>query len=186
MLKKLLIASVLALPVAAMADGLSYNFLQASYVNVDGDGGGKADGFDFSGSHLVGKNIFLQGGYSRVTIDGSDIDVSAFNGGLGFRHGLTPTVDLNAGASVVFAEVDAGSFGSEDDTGYSLNAGLRALVAPQLELNGGVTYTDIFDEADTSFGIGAVFSFTPQIAVIGGAGFADDANTYSVGGRFMF
>lgn len=186
MLKKMLIASVLALPAAAMADGLSYNFLQASYLNVDGDGGGKADGFDFSGSHLVGKNIFLQGGYSRVKVDGADIDVSAFTGGLGFRHGLTPTLDLNASANVLFAEVDAGRFGSEDDTGYSLNAGLRALVVPQLELNGGVTYTDIFDEGDTTFGIGAVFSFTPQVALIGGAGFGDDANTYSIGGRFMF
>ncbi len=187
MLKKLCVAAVLALPLTAMADGLSYRFLEADYVMVEADGGGEADGFAIGGSYLFTPQLYATAGYSSLSPDGaSDVDISSFSAALGFRHPLTTTIDANLEAGFVSAEVDAGSLGSEDDTGYSLGAGLRAMVASQLELNGGVSYVKIFDEGDTSLGLGAVFSFTPQLALVAGADFADDANSYNVGGRFMF
>lgn len=186
MFKKMLMASVLALPLAAMADGLSYNYIQAGYVMADIDGGGDADGFGIGGAFLVNPAVFVQGAYSRIKLDGTDIEASTISGGLGFRHGLTETVDFTASANVVFAEVDAGSFGSDDDTGYGLTAGIRALVMPALELNAGANYTNVFDDGETSFGVGAVFSVTPQFALLGNGDFSSDANAYTIGARFMF
>lgn len=188
MLKKLCVAAALALPLSAMAEGLSYKFLEADYVMVDADGGGgEADGFAIGGSYLFAPQVYATAGYSSLSPDGaSDIDVTAFTAALGFRHPLTSTLDANLEAGFVSAEIDAGSFGSEDDTGYSLGAGLRAMVASQLELNGGVSYVNVFDEGETSFGVGAVFSFTPQLAAVAGADFGDETTGFNIGGRFMF
>ena len=187
MLKKLCLAAALALPLSAMAEGLSYSYVEAGYVMADIDGGGEADGFGFGGSYLFAPQIYATASYSRLKTDTSPkIEISGFSGGVGFRQPLNATVDANLEVGFIAADVDAGSFGSDDDTGYSVGAGLRAMVAKQLELNGGVSYAKVFDEGETSFDVGGVFSFTPQFAAIAGASFADDANTYSFGGRFMF
>ncbi|MES2885598.1 MAG: outer membrane beta-barrel protein [Pseudomonadota bacterium] len=187
MLKKLCVAALLTLPLSAMADGLSYRYLEASYGTVDFDGGGDADGFAIGGSFLLAPQVYVTAGYGNVETDTSPkIEASTFSAALGFRQPLTSSVDANFEVGFLSAEVDAGSFGSDDDTGYSLAAGLRAMVAKQLELNGGVSYAKVFDEGETSFGLGAVFSFTPQVAVLAGADFGDDSNSFSVGGRFMF
>lgn len=184
MLKKIALAAALALPAAAMAEGLSYNFIEAGYATVDLDGGGSVDGFGFGASYLVSDPVFLRTGYSRFKKGG--VEISGFNGGVGYRHALTPMVDLNATADLVFADIDAGNLGSDDDVGYSVGAAVRALVAKPLELNGGVSYTDVFDDGQVSFDIGAVYSFTSQLALVGGAEFSDGDKTYSIGGRFMF
>ncbi len=187
MFKKLCLASLLALPAAVMADGLSYKFIQADYLIADGDGG-SLNGFGLSGSYLVAPQFFLAGSYSRFKDSG--VELSTITGGAGFRHALTPTVDFNATADIVFAEIDAGGGASADDTGYSIGAGLRAMLAPQFELNGGAAYTDIADEGELGFDLGAVFSFTPQLALVGGISvgddFGDDGRLYNIGGRFMF
>ncbi len=187
MLKKLCAAAVLALPLTALAEGLSYKFVEADYVTVDADGGGEADGFAFGGSYLFTPQVYATAGYSSLSPDGaSNVDFTTFSAALGLRHPLTSTLDANFEAGFVAAEIDAGSFGSEDDTGYSLAAGLRAMVASQLELNGGVNYVNVFDESETSVGVGAVYSFTRQFAAVVGADFGDEATGFNVGARFMF
>lgn len=185
MLKKLCIATLLALPAAAMAEGLSYKFVEADYLILDADGG-SANGFGIGGSFLLAPQFFLTGSYARL--EDSGVEFSTITGGAGFRHPLSPTVDFTGNANLVFAEVDG--FGSTDDTGYSVGAGLRAMLAPQFELNGGASYTDIFDDGEFGFNLGAVFSFTPQLALVGGVAvgddFGDDGRLFNIGGRFMF
>lgn len=187
MLKKLCIASLLALPAAAMAEGLSYKFVEADYLILDADGG-SANGFGVAGSFLVAPQFFLTGSYARL--EDSGVEFSTITGGAGFRHPLSPTVDLTGNASLVFAEVDTNGFGSGDDTGYSVGAGLRSMLTSQFELNGGAAYTDIADDGEFGFSLGAVFSFTPQIALVGGVGvgddFGDEGRLFNIGGRFMF
>lgn len=187
MMKKLCIAALLALPAAAMADGLSYKFVEADYLILDGDGG-SANGFGIDGSFLVAPQFFLTGSYARLKDSG--VEFSTLSGGAGFRHALSPTVDFTADANLLFAEVDAGAAGSGDDTGYSIGAALRAMLMPQFELNGGVAYTDIADDGELRFKLGGVFSFTPQLALVGGIAvgddFGDDGRLFNIGGRFMF
>ena len=185
MFKKLLLASVLAVPAVSMAEGLSYNYAQATYQSVDIDGTSVSpDGFGIAGSYLFGKTVFAQAEYSALSAKGVDLDT--FGVGLGLRHGLTDKVDVTAGAGLVFAKVDVSGFGSDDDTGYTVRGGLRAQVMPKLELNGGVAYTDVFDDGNTSFLLGGVVSITPQFALVAGAELDEDATGYNIGGRFNF
>lgn len=185
MFKKLCLATLLAVPAVSMADGLSYNFVDAGYVTIDADGGGSnPDGFGIGGSFLFGPMVFGQASYSRIS--GSGVDVDSFAAGAGLRHGLADNVDLVGSAGLIFAKIDAGSFGSDDDTGYTLGGGLRAQVMPKLEVNGGIGYTNIFDDGNVTYSLGGVVSVTQQLAVVGGATFDSDATALTIGGRFNF
>lgn len=185
MFKKLCLAALLAVPAVSMAEGLSYNFVQAGYTTVDVDGGGSnPDGFGVGGSFLFAPNVFAQAGYS--SIGSGAVDVDSFSIGAGLRHGLTDTVDVVGAANLLFAKVDVDGFGSDDDTGYTVGAGLRALVLPKLEVNGGINYANIFDDGNVGYSLGGVLSFTPQIALVGGLDFDSDATAFTVGGRYNF
>lgn len=185
MFKKLCLATLLAVPAVSMAEGLSYNYVEAGYVTVDVDGGGKnPDGFGVAGSFQFAPMVFGQAGYSMLS--SGPIDLNTFAAGLGLRHGVTDTVDLVGGVGALFAKVDVDGLGSDDDTGYYVSAGARALVLPKLEVNGGINYSNVFDDGNTSYSLGGVLSFTPQLALVGGLGFDSDATTFTVGGRFSF
>lgn len=183
MFKKMLLASLLAVPAVSMAEGLSYSYLEASYVSIDIDGGGEADGFNLAGSYLLGKNVFLAADYSMLDVDGGgELDLGNF--GVGLRHGLTGTVDAVASASLVFADVSAGG-ASDDDTGYRIQGGVRAALG-KAELNGGIAYRDVFDDGQTIFAVGGLYNFTPNIAAVAGAEFEEDATSFKIGGRYNF
>lgn len=179
MFKKLLLASVLAVPAVSMAEGLSYSYAEAAYVTVDADGGGEADGFNVGGSFLVSPMVFISGDYSMLDVDGGgDFDIG--NIGAGLRHALTPTLDAVVGADLVFVDV-----GSDDDTGYRVRGGLRAALGAA-ELNGGIAYRDVFNDGQTVFSVGGLYSFTPNIAALAGAEFDEDTTSFKIGGRYMF
>lgn len=185
MFKKLLLASLLAVPAVSMAEGLSYSYLEGSYQSLDIDGFPDIDGFGIAGSFLVGKNVFVAGDYSFLDVDGGG-DLNIGNVGVGFRHGLNETVDFVAGASLVFAEAKGGG-GSEDDTGYRISGGVRAALG-KAELNGGLAYRDIdlLDGGKVLFTVGGLYNFTPNIAAVAGAEFEEDATAFKVGGRYNF
>lgn len=183
MFKKLLLASVLAVPAVSMAEGLSYSYLEGSYASVDFDGGGNADGFNLAGSFLVAPAVFVSGDYSMLSIDGGgDFDIG--NIGAAFRHALTPTVDAFAGADLVFAKVKFGG-ASDDDTGYRIRGGVRAALG-KAELNGGIAYRDVFDDTSTIFSVGGVYNFTANIAGVAGADFDSDSTAFKIGARYNF
>lgn len=183
MFKKVLLASLLAVPAVSMAEGLSYSYLEANYQSLDIDGpGGKLDGFGFGGSYLVAPNVFVAGDYSMLEADGGgDLDIG--NVGVGLRHSLTDTIDAVGSASLVFAKVSGG----DSETGYRVQGGLRAALG-KAELNGGIAYRDVdtFDDSQVIFSVGGVYNFTPNIAAVAGAEFESDYSGFSIGGRYNF
>lgn len=178
----LLTGSVLA------AEGPRYTYGEIGYERLDIDNySGDGDFGNIGGSFAVHDSIYLFASYSDGSIDGSpgDIDVSTFEAGVGYHYPFNDTVDLVLNAAYAWAKVDFDNFGNEDDDGYALSAGLRAMVTPQLELNGGGSYVDISDD-DTAIYLGAVYSFTDMFAVTTGASFGDNATSYGIGLRLYF
>ena len=171
MLKKLCAAALLVLPVTAMADGLSYNYLEGSYVIPEQD-----DALRFGGSFALNPQFFFKA--DGTIFDGGNL----LTGQLGYRHALNTTLDLNVTGGLLYADPDGG----DSETGYTFGGGLRALVAPQLELNGGIAYYDIYDSSEVGFSVGAVYNFTPNWALSGGGTFIDDAEEFNVGVRYNF
>lgn len=177
------------LPFLAQAEGLSYSYVDAAYINTDIDQfDEEVDGFALRGSFEITEQVFVFAGYSNQSTEvfGTDIDVEQMNLGLGYAWPIGPSADIYGKVGYVSAEVDAGGFDADDD-GYLLGVGLRGRPADQIELEGAVNYTDLSDSGDTTtFGVGARWYFTEQFAVGVEGEFGDDANTYGVGVRWNF
>lgn len=199
MLKQsLLLTAALSLPTAALAQNLSYDYLEGGYQKSTQRFGDEddidADGYFASGSLLIQPKVYLQATYDAATTDkvaGSFAEFDVYRAGAGFRHPLTDRLDLNLGGGAIFAKVEprgpiAQFADSDDDTGYYLNSGLRAKVLPALEVNGGFEYSKVFDESETTARVGGVFNFTPAFAAVGEYAYGDDLNTYRLGARWNF
>jgi len=139
-MKRSLLALTLAtaLPFAAnAADGLSYNYVQGNYVATKTDGG-DADGWGLNGSVAVHPNVHLFGTYANQKIDGTSFDFDQWRVGAGYNTALSAKTDFIANAA--YDKFDAGGGASAD--GYSVEAGVRAALAPNFEGHALLGYED--------------------------------------------
>lgn len=171
MFKKVCLATLLAIPAISMAEGLSYNYVEGSYVIPEND-----DAFRVGGSFALNQQFFIEA--DGTIFDGGNV----LTGQLGYRHALSDMLDLNVKGGLLYADPDGGN----SETGYTFGGGLRAMVTPQLELNGGVAYIDIYDNSDVGFSAGAVYNFNANWAVSGGGEVVDDSEEFNVGVRYNF
>ncbi|MCK5770361.1 outer membrane beta-barrel protein [Algiphilus sp.] len=165
-------------PMAAGAAGINYNYADLRYVDADDAG---LDGVAGEVSGLVADQLFVRGGVSLLSDDGFDADT--VSGELGYRHPLSGDVELQASAGLVHGEIDT-PFGSEDDTGFLLTGGARAMLTPDIELETTLLYQDLFDDSDLDARIGGLFHLNPRWAL--GASYQVDAELLALGGRFNF
>ena len=171
---------------AAANDELSYNYVEANYLDteiddLDIDG----DGLSLSGSVEIGDSAFLFAGFGSLDFDrGVDLDQRTI--GLGAHTSISDNVDLVGTIGYVDAELDT-PFGDADDDGYSVGVGLRGKVADAFELEGGISYVDLDDSGDdTTFNFGGRYYFTETFALGAGVGIGDDVTTWNLGVRLEF
>lgn len=135
-------------PLAALAEDMSYSFVDPVYVETDIDGVGPSlDGFGLRGSVGFAQNWFAFGEYSAQSVSGVDLDT--YTVGLGGHYGLADNLDLVGGIGWTKAELSAGPIDVDDD-GYLIDAGLRGRVGQAVELEGGARYTDFSDGGDAT------------------------------------
>jgi opacity protein-like surface antigen len=191
MFRKVLgLALVLAIS-PAFADGLSYNYIELGYQNAefDEDIGGldvDGDGYGIRGSFEVGESWFIAASYSALDFD-FGVDLDRLGIGAGFHMPISDRVDFFAALSFLTFEASASGFGSVDEDGYGVNAGLRGLVTDKLELNGHVAYSDLGDDMDgTAIGAGALYNLTDNFALGVEIEAEEDVTLYGIGARFYF
>jgi hypothetical protein len=188
---KLIYAGLLALPLAAAADGLSYRYADVAHLpkadidadDIDVDG----DGIQLRGSLPVYQNIFALAEYQELDLD-NGVDATRFMVGAGAHWALNSNLDVIVRGGIVSYEVDFGRF-DDDDTGLFVGARLRATVAPKIEVEGGVEHLHVevggLDNDTYLIGEGR-YNFTPQwsaglIITLGG-----DTSIFGAQGRFSF
>lgn len=182
-MKRSLIALALAaiLPLSAQADDkLSYTYVEADYINVDGD----ADGFGVRGSVEFGQsNFYGFGGYNVVEIDNTNFDVDSFDLGLGYAHGLSDNLDLLA--EISYLNSDFEGFGDLD--GYRASVGLRGSFTENFEGLVKANYVDGDDfDGDFTGTLGAQYRFSQTWGMVGEVEIGDGGETYLVGLRASF
>lgn len=214
MKNQLVLAVALAIaPFAASAAELSYSYIEGGYAQLNQElpdvdlGGGmvaqiddiKASGFQVSGSVEMGPSFYLFGGYKLgnddVNVDvpgigsGSvDIDLTQFNAGLGYHHGLSDRTDLITELSFIRTEADAdGEDGSIDADDARIAVGVRGLMADNVEGWVKANYTD-GDAYDGEFSatVGVQFKFNQTWGLVGEAEFGDSSSQFMVGARASF
>ena len=164
------------------ADELSYSYLDPAYITTD------IDGFALRGSLEVTDQFFGWAGYTTQSTEvfGEDLDYTTMSIGGGYAWPLSPTADIYGRLGYVKAEVDYAGFDADDD-GFLLGAGLRARVAQEFELEGGLNYMDFSDSGDdTSVYAAGRWYFTPSFAAGLEAELGNDATTYGIGVRWNF
>ena len=191
-MKKVVLGSVLLLAMSSIqaAEAPRWDSAALSYqsMNLDGD---KFTGFGFSGSKLLGTNVFLNGSVTNVSgeINSSDWDYKTKSVGLGYRTALSEKTEFYGVVSYEDVEL-AGSFGwfsqSASDNGVGLAVGVRSMKTDKLELNGGFKYIDIAEESDTALSLGALYNFTKQFSAGVGITKSDDIDTVSVSAVYYF
>jgi hypothetical protein len=189
--KTLICAAALALPFAASAEQLSYRYVDVAHFpeakidadNIDVDG----DGIQLRGSLPVYQNIFALAEYQALDLD-NNIDASRFMVGAGGHWALGPNLDLIARGGLVHYEVEQGRF-NDDDTGLFAGVRLRSLVAPKVEVEGGVEHlaVDVAGIDSDTYLIGeGRYNFTPQFSAGVLITLGGDTQVFGAQGRFNF
>lgn len=158
-MKRLVLAIALAatLPFAASAaDGISYNSVKGGYVATNTDGG-DADGWGLGGSVAVHPNFHLFADYANQKIDHTSVDFDQWRVGAGYNRGISQRTDFVG--TLAYEKLDAGA-GIKAE-GYSLEAGLRSALTPNIEGYAMVGYQDGNDFAGDAYGrLGANVKFS--------------------------
>jgi hypothetical protein len=198
------LALAAALPVSAQAaDGLSFTYVEADYLNtdvVDTD----LNGFGLKGNVAFHENWYATASYSQTSkgdVDlgyayPADLDFEQSTLGVGFHTAIANNVHFLAELAWVRYEfqTDVPQLGSAT-AGYEggrATAGIRAMLGDRFELEGKAHYADL-DEIDGSFGaeVNGMFHINNTWGV--GAGYArqdldsgNDADQWHVGVRASF
>jgi len=158
----LLVAVTALFGVPVQAQKFNYNYIDAglrigsvlSDVDVTGVGA--------EGSYLIAPNIRLKVGADWL--DADDFDTSAQNVAVqaGYFTTIAPNVDAVVDAGLLYLNVDD----FDDDTGLKIDGIVRVRVSPELEINAGLTYVDIFDDSDIGVHLAGAFKVQPNLALL--------------------
>lgn len=178
------LALALALPLAASAADLSWDFIDVRYMGYE-EPGVDGDGFGIAGSKAMSDEFVVFGAYEDLSVDvlGFDAGVVFYRVGLGHHRPINDQFDYFADFSYEAMSVEVLGV-SADDSGYGFRIGLRGNVGENFELSGGIRYVEIGVD-DTRLALGAVWNATETFGIT--FNFEDgDASIWSVGGRFSF
>ncbi|MEM9173172.1 MAG: hypothetical protein AAGA84_10745 [Pseudomonadota bacterium] len=184
----LALLALTSVPALAERD-LNYSYLEVRYqdaeVDIDGAEPIDGDGFVLGGSLAVADNLFLFINRDELEFDdGVTLDTRVLGGGLMFDIG--PRVDVVFRAGLVDGEFADPLF-IDDDDGYLVSAGIRALVTDTIELHGNMSRIDFdnFDEEDIAT-FGAEFYISEHLSVGPAISLIEDTTSISVGARLYF
>jgi hypothetical protein len=178
------VALIACSPMAAIAAGPTYNYLDARYLSVDVDNGPTLDGFGVGGSFALTESFHVVGEYSDVS-DGP-LTLERGRVAFGWNHSLNDITDFVARAGWEYGRVKLSGFGSESDNGWSVEAGVRSMLSSQFELNGFISHVDLFDGDEQFLNVGGMYYVTPSIGLGAGVSLSDDSTGWDVGVRFAF
>lgn len=204
---------------AALADGGPlYTYVEGGWLHVTltgtgipGDENLDADGFTGGGSYAITDMFHVFASYSDATLDvqssdpgilNTDVDISQLDVGAGINYAVTDAIDVVARAAYVDTDVNVDGSGSSSDGSYRLEAGVRGMATPSIEINGGLSYADVeplrFRDAGVSgssgsdngqklaFRVGTLYSVTDWLAVGVSGSFSGNTKLYGANIRAYF
>jgi len=173
---------------------ISYDYIQGTYSSTTDSslpgGDVDGDGFGVTGSFSVIQNLAISVGYEKINFDrhqGVDIDTSQFALGITLHAPIAVGTDVvgNLSAIKAKAEINNGIVTLDNnDTGLVARIGLRHLITREIEIDVNFSYTDVFDNNFSAFGLGARFYVNKQISFGLGYATGDDVDTLLLNARF--
>lgn len=167
-----------ATPLAAMADEMSYSYVDLAYAETDINGvSDSADGFALRGSVGFAENWFAFGEFASQSVQSVDID--SYAAGIGGHWGLAESLDVVGSLGYFRVELNGPGGSNFSDDGYLATLGLRGRAGDAVELEGGARYTDLGDGGDsTALYVGGRFHFNRTWAL--GAEYQDSDDSSAI------
>ncbi len=189
-----LAAMALLMPLSSNAANFGYSFVDFAIIpeaeTDSGDFDADGDGFQLRGSLTVHQNYFALVEIASLEFDdGIDVDFQRWLIGAGAHWPINQSLDFIARGGIVRYDVDYGRFGDDDDIGFFHGGRVRALVASNVELEGGVDISTAevggFEDEILLVGEGR-YHFNNQFSVGGLLNLGDDVSQIGIYGRFNF
>lgn len=180
------IAVLSLFPIAGLADGFEYTFVEGGFVSSEIKVGGTdvdGDGISLAGSYAFNEQIHFIAGYADQSYD-FGIDTTTITLGAGINHVLDDDWDFIGQLTYVSFDMDtAGASG--DDDGIGLMGGVRGRVRPNIEVDAGLNYIDVGD-SDTSLFVRGRYYIRDTFSVGGGLTLDDGDTTLNLTVRALF
>lgn len=166
---------------------LSYTLGEARVLAADPDAGDDADGIRLAGSVLLQENFFVRGAAMSARSGGrSGNDIDSLEIGAGMRHPASTSMDLVGTASLVRIERELGRSGDAEGWGPALTGGIRALLAPRVEVGGFLGFARVLGDNEISLLGEGLYHFTPNLSAVAGLALSDDTREANLGARWNF
>ena len=184
-------ATAAFVPFMAQAEGLSYTYAEAGWVQSDIDAfNEELGGWGLRASWEIVDNFFVFGRYAdqKTTVRGGEYTFQPWDLGVGYAFPINETFDIYGTASYSNIDADAPGFvKNTDDDGYTLGLGARARLIEKLELEGAVKYANFSDYgSNTAFEVDGRWFFTDAFALGAQYSLGDDIDTLGVYLRYQF
>lgn len=161
----------------------SWNYGQVGLTTHDVDGpGDNLTSLDGNLSYALDQHLYMLGGLSYGWADGGHL--WDLHGGLGFHTPLVKNLDV-FGEGELNIDRASGGGAHDNETGYTLRAGVRARANDQIELKGGIYHLDIYD-GDTGLFGSALYHLNKQAGVGANLTLGDDETAFGLFARFNF
>lgn len=171
------LALAAALPFSAQATDLSYNHVEADYINLDNS----TDGWGLRGSVAIG-NTGLYGLGSYSWLKAGALDIRSNELGLGYHYALNAKTDLIG--EVAYRNADTGNLNID---GLRTSVGVRGAMADRFEGFVKANYYDLSDyNGDFSGTVGGQYKFTDMWGATAEAEFGNGDKAYLLGVRASF
>ncbi len=173
-------------PIAGLADGFEYTFVEGGFVSSEIDVGGTdvdGDGISLAGSYAFNEQIHFIAAYADQSYD-LGIDTTTITLGAGINHVLDDDWDFIGQLTYVSFDMDTAG-GSADDDGIGLMGGVRGRVRPNIEVDAGLNYIDV-GGSDTSLFVSGRYYIRDTFSVGGGLTLDDGDTTLNLTVRALF
>lgn len=176
-----LLLPLLLVSAPCAAQNIDYSYIDGMIVNQDG-GGDDYTGLGLRGTYPLSPQFYAAGEFLSTNSDGGVIDIDRvdMSFGAGYHMPLNRTTDFFAQLDFLRVDTDAG-----DDDGLRVGAGVRSLVAKQVELRGSVEYVDVFD-GELIINLGAQYEISDAWAGFVELSEGDTFGGYMLGVRFDY
>ena len=156
----------------AADNGIKYTFGELRFVDVNG-----GDGIEFGGSYRINEQFYAAASLQNLDLGPADLDILEIGGGYIYPH---KKIDFAFEAGFIDFDFPGGS-----ESGFSLAAGGRSYVTPEVELRAFVRHVDVF-VSDTFIELGGDSFLGENLSLGITLELNSDADTLTFGGRYYF
>lgn len=161
----------------------AWNYAEAGITTHDTDGpGDNITSLDGNFSYALDQHLYMLGGLSYGWVDSAHI--WDLHGGLGFHTPLVKNLDV-FGEGEINIDRASGNGVHDNETGYTLRAGVRARANDKIDLKGGLYHQDIY-EGDTGLFGTALYQLNKQTGVGAKLTLGDKETAFGLFARFNF